>query len=111
MRKICVSVLQFDVVMASARGDQDVGCGNRNAGRACSPRHIKRRIPNGLTDREFRQQPLEILQHLFFAIASRSIPQLEAHDRTPTSFPSLECALYPTANDGIALGAEQVDPG
>jgi hypothetical protein len=63
-----------------------------------------------LIDRELRQQPLEILQHLFFAIASRSIPQLQAHDGTPASFPGFECALYPAANDSIALGAEQMDP-
>jgi hypothetical protein len=66
--------LEFDVVVSRASSDQDVRGGHRDTGRACASREIKGGIPNCAVDAKFRQQSLEIPEHLPVTIAPCAVP-------------------------------------
>ncbi len=53
--------------------------------------------PDVVVDRKFREQALEVAQHLLLAITTSAVPQLEPHDRTPARLARLERPLHTLA--------------
>lgn len=104
-------MLQARFVAVGTRCDEQVYCRNRHARRASFARKLICTTPDILIDLEFRQEPLEIAQRLLFTLTACAIPEFQPHDRAPTGFARLKGSLDAPANLGVAIGAQEVNPG
>jgi len=67
-------MLEFNLVLMRACGDQNAGSGNRDTGGTRAPCEIKGGVPDSIVDGELGQESLELPKHLLVTISTRAIP-------------------------------------
>jgi hypothetical protein len=109
--EVGIVVKDEELMVLRAGGDQEVGCGYRDALGACKPRQIASEGPDFGCCRNGLELLFDFPEQLLIPCIASSVPEFDAHHVADHRL-IIGCSVAdPSPNGGITLFPERLDPG